>query len=253
MIIAQALAALRAHALQCGRLPSDDPDQLLPDFAIPSHKVNSIEIGHSSLGRPRARRDQDSPSTFGISRSKKSIEVVQANSGLGAALLSVFNDIVSHESSGHDDLPLDLDVASSDDDELQDVNISDESSTLKPEHEKGTDEHSYVESESSELIGAFEVSFQGKHPSQNNAVSDQMHHIERSDGAVAPLPPVTITTTAVGHPDNAVPPTQGVATPRRKKLILTSKNSRDVTQPASALSSSVHLDIQIESNAEMDM
>ena len=98
MTFAQALTALREHASQCGRAHSDDPDQLLPDIDIHLQRPSPAAIRNSGLGRLRARRDQDIESAFGISNCKLSTDVTQSNSGLGAALLSVLNDIVAHDS-----------------------------------------------------------------------------------------------------------------------------------------------------------
>ncbi len=251
------MTALRAHALQSGRLHSHDPDQLLSDLEIPSRNPNSVAIGISGLRRPRGRRDHDTLLTFGIAPSAVSNEVPQANSGLGAALLSLFDDIVANDSCNHDDLMNDLDDAGSGNDEQPNVKIrnSNEGSISGQKHEMGTVGSFYIETESFKLSEESEALFQVKHVGLNNVVSVEMPSAEHSVQVVSPnrtqrLSVERFTTDSRDHSDNVVSPIQGVATPRRAKV--TYECSRDVTKPA-RLSSSVRQEMQSENDAEMDM
>ena len=91
----QALTALRAHASQHGHIDADDPDQLLADSDMPSPVTNRSV----SPLRRRTRRDEEGEAAFGTPRVNMSGGDVQTNTGLGAALLSIFNDIVADSSS----------------------------------------------------------------------------------------------------------------------------------------------------------
>jgi hypothetical protein len=91
---AQALTALRAHASQHGHIDADDPDQLLADSDMPSPVTNRSV----SPLRRRIRRDEEGEAAFGTPRANLSGGNVQTNTGLGAALLSIFNDIVADSS-----------------------------------------------------------------------------------------------------------------------------------------------------------
>jgi hypothetical protein len=226
---------------------------------ILSQKPHSVAPGKSSLGRPRPRRDEDLPLTFGNSRSKLSSEVAQTqHSGLGAALLSVFDEIVAHDSNPYDDPAHDFDGASIDNEEQRNVNLDDEVSTLDSEPEKGTFLSHHVESaESSNLNGTSEALVQFEDMSQSNAIPREMFVSESSAKAVPPLrnkpssPPIM--TDAADDPREVVPPIQGVATPRRAKFIFTGQDPLDVTKSICTLSSSMHEELQSEHIAEMDM
>ena len=258
MTFAQALTALREHASQCGRAHSDDPDQLLPDIEIQLQRPSPAAIRNSGLGRLRARRDQDIESAFGISNCKLSTDVTQSNSGLGAALLSVLNDIVAHDSDqNHVHPQQDIDAASSNDDmnEEFDVNMFNESSTPNPALEKGTKFHSDVEFESPKMLVTSVAPLESNDLSQTNVVSRDLLVSERSVGVIVPLETNQASSQMMmkGHPEDVVPPNLGVATPRRAKVIQTGHISQDATHATSGASQSVQQEEHPENFGEMDM
>ncbi len=258
MTFAQALTALREHASQCGRAHSDDPDQLLPDIDIHLQRPSPAAIRNSGLGRLRARRDQDIDSAFGISNCKLSTDVTQSNSGLGAALLSVLNDIVAHDSDQNRVHPQqDIDSASSNDDmnEELDVNMFKESSTPDPALEKGTMFHVDVEFESPKTIVTSVASSESCNLSQTNVVSGDLLVSERSVGVIVPLQTKLAASQMMmtGHLEDVVPPTLGVATPRRAKVIQTGYISQEATHATSGPPQSVQQEEHPENFGEMDM
>jgi hypothetical protein len=93
---AQATIALRVHASRCGHAYAQDPDQLLP--GLDDHQPQPAPAVVLSTLRPRVRRSEDAEAVFSTSLETASSKVVPTNSGLGAALLSMFNDIVAGNS-----------------------------------------------------------------------------------------------------------------------------------------------------------
>lgn len=274
MTFAQALTALRAHASQHGHVDTGDPDQLLrsddndlPRPASPNRSSNSSPL---SPLRRRIRRDEENRQEgFGPPHSTVSSGDVQSNTGLGAALLSIFNDIVADNSNrgsqsailnpslpqpqhqprctgDHPQNDVDMTPESN-----VDVEVFSEMSSASPGYDELT-----------QFMGA-EVDFETPHRSEGS--HDSFHDIEvRQDVPVSIIiaPPenhggVTprrvkqqLQQSAVQVHDVIAPPIHGGITPRRMKNTgPIGRYSQEVVSPISAR----HQEACPGSEQEMDM
>ncbi len=270
MIFSQALIALREHASQLGHVHADDPDQLLPEHESNVPPPVSVEIRHASSSpiRPlnRVRRGEDAGYGSGNSLAVKSSGVVQTNSGLGAALLSVFNDIVAADSSREDILlhssnpDLDGSKCTGHSEEKLDVDVNCEESSLSSERDEMTKLMSAeVESESPHSIETPSASLQDIDFIQNDHVSAFLprteHHMSSDTirGMEQPSPPRIETTFQAEHPEAIAPPVQGVATPRRAKTINSGPSSLKMTHPPMDTFTTRDQYMQSTGDNEMDM
>jgi len=246
----QALTALRAHASQRGHTAqTDDPERLLPDNDSHHSKRDPVTIGNpnSSPIRPRVRRHEEEESHFGSSLVVQSSGVA-LNSGLGAALMSVFNDIVSDSSNQEICHPSDFGGSNSDDrDEKLDFDISCEDVSPRPANEEVAQlMNADVEFD---LIATSDPSFHNVVICQNDECSAETSSSEHSVTSVksnrskqpSPLREVS---TRLDLMNAVAPPAHGSATPRRAKEIQTAR---------SALSTSRDQSAQLVDEQEMDM
>ena len=267
VIFSQALIALREHASQLGHVHADDPDQLLPEHERNIPTPGSVAIRHESSSpmRPRVRRGEDASDGLGISLAVKSSGVVQTNSGLGAALLSVFDDIVAADSSREDILlhssnpDLDGSKSTGHSEEKLDVDVNCEESSLSSERDELTKlMKADVESESPHSIKTPSASLQDIDFVQNDHVSAflaQTEHRMSSDtirGMEQPSPTRIETICQAEHPEAILPPVQGVATPRRAKTMNSGPSSL-MTHPPMDTCTTRDQYMQPTGDNEMDM
>jgi hypothetical protein len=268
VIFSQALIALREHASQLGHLHSDDPDQLLPEqqeINVPTPGSVDRHASSSPI-RPRVRRGEDADYGSGNSLAVKSSGVVQTNSGLGAALLSVFNDIVAADSSREDILlhssnpDLDGSKSTSHSEEKLDVYVNCEESSFSSEREEITKlMRAEVESESPHSIQTPSASLQDIDFIQNDHVSAFLPETEQHMSSVAiqgmeqSSQPRIETTFQAEHPEAIAPPVQGVATPRRAKTNNSGSSTLKMTHPPMDTFTIHDQYIQPTGDNEMDM
>jgi hypothetical protein len=221
----QALTALRAHASQRGHTAqADDPERLLPDNDSHHSKRDPVTIGNpnSSPIRPRVRRHEEEESHFGSSLVVQSSGVA-LNSGLGAALMSVFNDIVSDTSNQEICHPSDFGGSNSEDrDEKLDFDASCEDVSPRQAHEEVAQlMNADVEFD---LVASSDPLFQNAIICQNDVCSAEASSSEHSVTSVKPdrskqPSPLREVSTSLDLMSVVAPPTHGSATPRRAKEI----------------------------------
>ncbi len=250
----QALIALRAHASQRVCVHADDPDQLLPDNG--SDLPNPVALRHATSPppiRPRLRRVEDASFGFLHASESKKGALPHPSSGLGAALLSVFNDIVADNGSHGGKLSSDFNVAKSDFEDKIDVDVSVDDAPLSPQRDE------VAKSRSSEIGAILNLtsitSLQDTDLPQDDPVSVILFPPENfgSSATLCQTYPVTTQIICVDRLEAVVPPEKGVATPRRAKSMTSILNSQQASHPTAALSIVDNHGEQRIVDQEMDM